>query len=40
MNQKKGGGVRWRLVGNKKREKKYYFNKESVYNRQIDVGVL
>ena len=40
MNQKKGG-VWWGQVGNNRnREKKYYFNKKSVYNRQIDVGVL
>ena len=29
MNQKKEGGVRWGQVGNnRKREKKYYFNKK------------
>ena len=39
--EKKEGGIMWGQVGNnRKSQQKYYFNKKSVYNRQIDVGIL
>ena len=38
MNQKKEGGVRWEIIEKEKRN--IILIKKSVYNRQIDVGVL
>ena len=40
IQKKKKEGLGERRWENRKREKKYYFNKKIGYNRQIDVGIL